>query len=45
LPVLLVPVTSAAGQYTAEADSVSGATQASTVNVSATDQANVNFSF
>jgi hypothetical protein len=45
LPVSLVPVASAAGQYTAEADSVSGATQASTVNVSATDQANVNFSF
>jgi hypothetical protein len=44
LPVAL-SAGSAAGQYTAEADSVSGATQSSAVNVSTADQANVNFSF
>lgn len=45
LPVALAPVASVAGQYTAEADSVSGATKSSAVNVSTTDQANVNSSF
>jgi len=45
LPVALSPAASAAGQYTAEADNVSGATQSSAVNVSTADQANVNFSF
>jgi hypothetical protein len=44
LPVAL-SAGSAAGQYTAEADSVSGATQSSAFNVSTADQANVNFSF
>ena len=45
LPVALSPAASAAGQYTAEADSVTGATQSSAVNVSATGQTNVNFGF
>jgi hypothetical protein len=45
LPVALSAVPSAAGQYTVEADSSTGATQSSAVNVSASSQANVNFSF
>ncbi|WP_027213437.1 DUF4382 domain-containing protein [Burkholderia sp. WSM2232] len=45
LPVSLAPVAGVAGQYTAQATSVTGATQQSAVNVLTTDQANVNFSF
>jgi hypothetical protein len=45
LPIALTPVASAAGQYTAEADSVSGATHSAAVNVSTSDQTGVNFSF
>jgi hypothetical protein len=45
LPVALAAVPGVAGQYTVEADSLSGATQSSAVNVSAGSQANVNFSF
>ncbi len=45
LPVALAPAASAAGQYTAEADNVSGVTQSAAVDVSTADQANVNFSF
>ncbi len=45
LPVALSAVPGAAGQYTVEADSSTGATQSSAVNGSAGSQTNVNFSF
>jgi len=45
LPVALAAVPSSAGLYTAEADAISGATQSAGVNVTATNQANVNFAF
>ena len=45
LPVALTAVPAAAGQYGIEADAASGATQSSSVNISAGSQSNVNFSF
>lgn len=45
LPVPLTPASSAAGQYTVEADSITGAVQSAPASISAGDQANVNFGF
>ncbi|MGN8139120.1 DUF4382 domain-containing protein [Paraburkholderia sp. 22099] len=45
LPVALAAVPASAGIYTAEADSITGATQSAAVNVTTTNQANVNFAF
>ena len=45
LPIALSAVTAVAGQYSVQATSASGATQGTSVNVSAGNQTGVNFSF
>jgi len=45
LPIVLTGVPAAAGQYSVQATSAAGATQSSSVNVAAGNQAGVNFSF
>jgi hypothetical protein len=45
LPVVLSPISGAAGADTVEADSASGTTQSTGVNVSAGSQSGVNFNF
>lgn len=45
LPVVLTPENPAAGKYTVEAESATGALQSAPINVSAGDQEGVNFGF
>ncbi len=45
LPIALTAVTSAAGQYTIEADAASGATKSTAVDVTSGSQSGVNFAF